>query len=62
VVCAIDDQLYAVVNANTFEGIDRSSLIRGATNFDGEGTGDRLDRRKRTWIPSVNISSSNSHT
>ncbi len=57
VTCAIDDQLYAVVNANTFEGIDRASLIRAATNFDGEGTGERLDRRKRSWIPSVNISS-----
>jgi len=62
VTCAIDDQLYAVVNTNTFEGIDRSSLIRAATNFDGEGTGERLDRRKRSWIPSVNISSSKPQT
>ncbi len=28
--------------------IDQSSLIRAATNFDGEGTGERLDRRKRS--------------
>ena len=62
VTCAIDDLLYAVVNANTFEGIDRSLLIRAATNFDGEGTGERLDRRKLSWIPSVKISSANSHT
>ena len=42
--------------------IDQSSLIRAATNFDGEGTGERLDRRKRSWTPRVTISSSNSQT
>jgi len=42
--------------------IDQSSLIRATTNFDGEGTGERLDRRKRSWIPSVNISSSKPQT
>jgi hypothetical protein len=53
---AIDDRVYAVVNVNTFEGIDPSSLARTATNFDGEGTGERLERRKRNWIPTVRIS------
>ena len=56
VTSEIDDHLYAVVNVNTFEGIDPSSLMRTATNFDGEGTGDRLERRKRNWIPTVRIS------
>ena len=56
VTSAIDDRLYAVVNVNTFEGIDPSSLTRTTTNFDGEGTGDRLQRRKRNWIPAVRIS------
>jgi hypothetical protein len=56
VTSAIDDRLYAVVNANTFEGIDPSSLARTATSFDGEGAGERLDRRKRNWIPTVRIS------
>ncbi len=55
VTSAIDDHLYAVVNVNTFEGIDQSALSRTATSFDGEGTGDRLDRRKRNWIQNVRI-------
>ena len=55
VTCAIDDGLYAVVNVNTFEGLDTTSLARAATNFDGEDTGSRLERRKRNWIPSVRI-------
>lgn len=56
VTSGIDDRLYAVVNANTFEGVKPSSLVRTASNFDGEGTGDRLDRRKRNWIRSVRFS------
>ncbi len=52
----IDDGLYAVVNTNTFEGIAPSSLARRGTNFDGEDTGDRLERRKGSWIPTVRIS------
>lgn len=55
VTSAIDDHMYAVVNVNTFEGVDGSSLPRTATNFDGEGTGERLERRKRNWIRSVRI-------
>ena len=56
VTSAIDDHLYAVVNVNTFDGINLSSLARTATNFDGEGTDERLERRKRNWIPNVRIS------
>jgi hypothetical protein len=37
------------------EGIDLSALKRSPTNFDGEGTGERLDRRKRNWIRTVTI-------
>jgi hypothetical protein len=58
VTSTIDDRLYAVVNVNTFEGIDLSTLARTATDFDGEGTGERLDRRRRNWIPTVRISAS----
>jgi len=50
--------LYAVVNVNTFEGVQQSALARTATNFDGEATGDRLERRKRNWIRTVRISHS----
>jgi len=56
VTSSIDDRLYAVVNANTFEGINPSSLVRSETNFDGEDTGARLERRKHNWIPVVRIS------
>src|SRR5215471_1748471 len=56
VTSAIEGHLYAVVNVNTFEGINLSSLLRTATNFDGEGTGERLERRKRNWIQAVQIS------
>jgi len=58
VISAIDARLYAVVNVNTFEGINRSSLVQTTANFDGEGTGDRLERRKQNWIRAVHISKS----
>ena len=58
VISAIDARLYAVVNVNTFEGINRSSLVQTTANFDGEGTGDRLERRKQNWIRGVRISKS----
>ncbi len=57
VTSMIEDNLYAVVNVNSFEGIDPSSFSRAVTNFDGETTESRLDRRKRNWIPSVTITS-----
>ena len=55
VTSTIDDHLYAVVNANTFDGINLSALARTATDFDGEAAGDRLERRKRNWIRTVRI-------
>ena len=58
VTSAIGDRSYAVVNVNTFEGVDPSSLVRTATDFDGEATGERLARRERNWIRTVRISTS----
>jgi hypothetical protein len=55
VTSEIDDHLYAVVNVNTFEGVSPSSFVRAATNFDGEDTGSRLERRRRNWIKAVRI-------
>ena len=55
VSCRIDDQLYAVVNVNAFEGIDPSLLRRASTNFEGEQTESRLARRKRNWIADVSF-------
>ena len=56
VISTIDDRAYAVVNVNTFEGVDPALLVRRPTNFDGEDTGSRLDRRKRNWIGTVRVS------
>jgi len=56
VTSRIDDRLYAVVNVNCFEGVDPSIVKRSPASFDGEGTDDRLARRKRNWIADVRIS------
>jgi hypothetical protein len=53
VTSRIDDRLYAVVNVHAFEGVDPSLLKQSSTNFDGEGTESRLERRKRNWIGNV---------
>ena len=49
----IDGRLYAVVNVNTFEGIDRGLLRRAPADFSGEGSDSRLARRQRNWIANV---------
>ena len=51
----IDDRLYAVVNVNTFEGIDPAILRHAPVRFDGEDTQTRLARRKRNWIGRVEL-------
>ena len=56
VTSRIDDHLYAVVNVNAFEGIDRSRIRRLPTNFDGEEARARLARWKRNWIANVEFS------
>jgi len=53
VTSRIDDRLYAVVNVNSFEGIDPSLIRRESTNFDNEEESARLARWKRNWIPNV---------
>jgi len=55
VTSEIEGVLFAVVNVNTIEGVDRSIFRQAVTDFDGEDTQSRLDRRARTWIPSVTI-------
>jgi hypothetical protein len=57
VTSTIEGNLYAVVNVNSFEGIDPARFSRTVTDFDGETTQSRLDRRERNWIPSVSIAS-----
>jgi hypothetical protein len=51
VTCVLEGMRYAVVNANTFDDVDRSELSVSATDFEGEATDDRLARRKRNWTP-----------
>ena len=53
VTSEIAGRLYAVVNVNTFDGVDASLLRRSPANFDGEGTDSRLERRARNWIGRV---------
>lgn len=54
-VSRIDEKDYAVVNVNTFEGIDSARFVTRVTNFDGENLDGRLDRRKKTWTPTVEV-------
>lgn len=55
VISNIDGQRYAVVNTNSFEDISDLTLICSDTDFDGEDTGSRLERRKRNWIANVRL-------
>ena len=56
VTSEVASRLYAVVNVNTFEGLDPSRLRRATTNFDGEDMQSRLARRRDNWIAQVYIS------
>jgi hypothetical protein len=53
VTSLIDNRLYAVVNVNTFEGIEPSMLRRSSVTLEGEACDDRLARRQRNWIADV---------
>jgi hypothetical protein len=49
--CMIDGTMYAVVNVNTFDDVDRKDLVEAATDFEGETSESRLGRRRRNWTP-----------
>jgi hypothetical protein len=53
VTSRIEDRLYAVVNVNVFENVDRAKLRLAPASFDGEGEDSRLARRARNWIARV---------
>jgi hypothetical protein len=55
VTSRIDDNLYAVVSVNAFEGVDPAMLRRVSSNVEGEEQEARLARRKRNWIARVEI-------
>jgi hypothetical protein len=49
----IDGALYAVVNVNSFEGVEPSFIHRESMDFDGEDEKARVRRWKRNWIAHV---------
>ncbi len=49
----IDGRLYAVVNINALNDVDRSRIRPAPISFDGEDAAARLARRARGWIPDV---------
>ena len=53
VLSEIDSRQHAVVNVNAFEHSGGYSFAVSSTNFDGEQTQGRLERRKRNWISRV---------
>jgi hypothetical protein len=53
VTSLLDGRLYAVVSVNAFDGVASALIRRTPASFDGEGTGERLERRKRNWIAQV---------
>jgi len=55
VTSEIDNHLYAVVNVNVFENLDRSCLRQSVARFESETVDSRLERRKRNWIADVRI-------
>jgi len=56
VTSEIEGRVYAVVNTNSFDDLDRSMLRRSPASFDGEDAGSRLARRTRNWISDVLLS------
>ena len=56
VTSEIEGATYAVVNVNTFDGVDRSLIHAQPASFDGEEVAARLERRRRNWIADVTLS------
>ena len=55
VTCEIDAGLYAVVNVNALENVERLAFDRSDADFAGEDVDARLRRRTRNWIGDVRI-------
>ena len=53
VTSRISGHVYAVVNVNAFDNVDPARIKRSPASFDGEGEADRLARRQRNWIGTV---------
>jgi len=55
VTSEIENHLYAVVNVNVFEDVDRSRIRVASASFEEEDVASRLARRERNWIAEVRI-------
>jgi hypothetical protein len=53
VTSRIEGRLYAVVNVNAFNDVDRARVKITPASFEGEQADARLERRKRGWIGDV---------
>ncbi len=57
VTSEIAGRLFAAVNTNALRGISPTLLKQASADFDGESLGERIERRRRSWIPEVDITS-----
>jgi hypothetical protein len=55
VTSTIGGVLHAVVNVNTFEGLNESLLVETAVSYEDEDEAGRLVRRQRNWIGQVRV-------
>jgi len=55
VTSEIDGHLYAVVNSNTFDNVERERLAAAPASFGSEDKDTRLARRQRVWIADVTL-------
>lgn len=53
VTSQIDGAMFAVVNVNTFDNVERARIRTQPANFEGEEVSSRLERRRRKWIADV---------
>lgn len=60
VVSEIESHAYSVVNVNTFENVDPATIVTAPSDFEGEATESRLNRRQTNWIPNVRVSMASS--
>jgi hypothetical protein len=45
--------MYAVVNVNSFDNVERCAHHDQAASFEDEDVASRLERRRRNWIADV---------
>lgn len=53
VTSEIEGRMYAVVNVNAFDDVERARIRIQPASFEGEALASRLERRRRNWIADV---------